>query len=243
MAETLTGKRVLITGAAYRLGKVMALAAARAGADILLHHGHSDCEAEETAQLIRDEGRNVWILKADLADPNQVTHLFDEANQSGPIYALVNNAAIFPPGGMLETSLETWQSNLSVNLTAPFLLSQSFIRQHTPEQTGRIINILDWRALRPGRDHFGYTISKAGLAALTEAAALAGSPYICVNAIALGAILPPTNEPETDEILRNVPAKRWASLQELEEAFLFLLNGPAYVTGEIIHLDGGRHLV
>lgn len=243
MAESLSGKRILITGAAYRLGKDMALAAARAGADILLHHGHSDREAEETARLIKDEGRNAWILKADLSDPKQVAHLFDEAKQMGPIYGLVNNAAIFPPGGLLDTSLVTWQNILSVNLTAPFLLSQSFIGLHTPGQTGRIINILDWRALRPGRDHFGYTISKAGLAALTEASALAGSPDICVNAIALGAILPPTNEPENTEILKNVPAKRWATLQELEETFLFLLNGPAYVTGEIIHLDGGRHLV
>jgi NAD(P)-dependent dehydrogenase (short-subunit alcohol dehydrogenase family) len=243
MAEKLEGKKVMITGAAYRLGSVMALAAARAGADILLHHGHSDLKAEETAQLIKKEGREVRILKADLSDPIQVTRLIDEANQSGPIYALVNNAAIFPPGGMLETSLETWQKNFSVNLTAPFLLSQSFIRKHVPGQSGRIINLLDWRALRPGRDHFGYTISKAGLAALTEATALAGSPDISVNAIALGAILAPTNEPENNEILKNVPVKRWASLQELEETFLFLLQGPAYVTGEIIHLDGGRHLV
>jgi pteridine reductase len=239
----LTGKRVLVTGAAYRLGKVMALAAARAGADVVVHHGHSAIEAGATAMAIREMGRNALVLQADLGDPLQVERLFSAASQDGPVYALVNSAAIFPAGGLLETSLETWQSNLNINLTAPFILSQAFIRQHKAGQTGRIINLLDWRALRPGRDHFGYTISKAGLAALTEACALAGAPEVCVNAIALGAILPPSNEPENDEILHNVPAKRWADLSELENVLLFLLSGPAYITGEIIHLDGGRHLV
>jgi Dehydrogenases with different specificities (related to short-chain alcohol dehydrogenases) len=241
--DELTGKIVLITGAAYRLGKVMALAAARAGADVIVHHGHSAAEAETTAAEIRALGRQAWVLQADLGDAAQVSGLFDSAQRIGPLYALVNSAAIFPSGGLLETSLATWQANLDVNLTAPFMLTQAFIRAHQPGQSGRIINLLDWRALRPGRDHFGYTISKSGLAALTQAAALAAAPEISVNAIALGAILPPSGEEATSDILRNVPAKRWAELGELESTFLFLLTGPAYITGEIIHLDGGRHLV
>jgi pteridine reductase len=241
--DQLTGKRVLITGAAYRLGKVMALAAARAGADVIVHHGHSEVEAEATAAEIRTFGRQAWVLQADLSDPAQVEKIFAAAILQGPLYGLVNNAAIFPAGGLLETSLATWQANLDINLTAPFLLSQAFIKNHSSGQTGRIINLLDWRALRPGKDHFGYTISKSGLAALTQAAALAGAPDISVNAIALGAILPPTGEAKNEAILRNVPAKRWADLSELESTVLFLLSGPAYITGEIIHLDGGRHLV
>jgi len=241
--EELIGKTILITGAAYRLGKVMALAAANAGANIILHHGHSTQEAEDTAHAIRAIGRKVWILQANLNDPSQVERLISKAIQISPLYALVNNASIFTPGGMLETSLSTWQENININLTAPFLLSQAFIKLHTPSASGRIINLLDWRALRPGRDHFAYTISKAGLAAMTQAAALTGAPDVTVNAIALGAVLPPANEPVNDAILSQVPAKRWASLTELEETLIFLLSGPAYITGEIIHLDGGRHLV
>ena len=240
--EDLKGKTILITGAAYRLGKVMALAAARAGADVIVHHGHSPVEAEGTAEEIRALGRKARVLQADLADANAVKKLFDDANQS-PLYALVNSASIFTPGGLQMTTLTAWQENLNVNLTAPFLLSQAFIQAHKPGQAGRIINLLDWRALRPGRDHFAYTISKSALAALTQATALAGAPDVTVNAMALGAILPPVNEPPNDEVLRNVPAKRWAELSELENTFLFLLNGPAYITGEIIHLDGGRHLI
>jgi pteridine reductase len=242
MAET-SDKTVLITGAAYRLGKVMALAAARSGADVIVHHGHSADQANKTAEEIRALGRKAWVLQADLSDSDQVQKLFIEANKKCSLYALVNNAAIFTPGSLLETSLAIWQENMMVNLTAPFLLSQAFIKNHPVGQPGRIINIIDWRALHPGRDHFAYTISKSGLASVTQAAALAGAPDISVNAIALGAILPPRNEPENNELLRSVPAKRWAELSELESTFLFLLNGPAYITGEIIHLDGGRHLV
>ena len=240
--EDLTGKTVLVTGAAYRLGKVMALAAARAGADVIVHHGHSPFEAEATASEIRALGRQARVLQADLGDANAVKRLFAVASQT-PLYALVNNAATFTPGGLLETSLTVWQENLAINLTAPFLLSQAFIQVHVPGQAGRIINILDWRALRPGRDHFAYTISKSALAALTQSTALAAAPDVAVNAIALGAILPPRGETANEEILRHVPAKRWAELSELESTFLFLLTGPAYLTGEVIHLDGGRHLV
>jgi pteridine reductase len=241
--KDLSGKTVLITGSAHRLGKVMALAAAKAGADIILHHGHSPKEAEEAAQEIRLLGRKVWILQADLNNTTQVDRLISTAMKTAPLFALVNNASIFTPGGLLETSLSTWQENMNVNLTAPFLLTQAFIRDHQKNQPGRIINLLDWRALRPGRDHFAYTISLSGLSALTEAAALAAAPDITVNALALGAVLPPSNEPENEHILSHVPMKRWADLSELESTFLFLLTGPTYITGEIIHLDGGRHIV
>jgi pteridine reductase len=130
-----------------------------------------------------------------------------------------------------------------VSLTSPFLLTQLFAAAYSLPNPGRVINLLDWRALRPGKDHFPYTISKAGLSALTKAAAISLAPRILVNAVALGAILPPENEPENTKILESVPMKRWARLDELDNAVLFLLDGPEYITGEIIHLDGGRHLV
>jgi pteridine reductase len=178
-----------------------------------------------------------------LNDANQINGFITELSALAPLFCLVNNASIFPPGGMLETSLTTWQQSINVNLTAPFLLSQAFIRMHKPGENGRIINLLDWRALRPGKDHFAYTICKSALAAMTQAAALAASPDISVNALALGAILPPTNEPVNENIIKQIPLKRWANIEEFEETFLFLLQGPSYINGEIIHLDGGRHIV
>ena len=103
--------------------------------------------------------------------------------------------------------------------------------------------MLDWRALKPGADHLPYTISKAGLAALTKSLAVSLAPDISINGIALGAILPPNDGVPVSAILEGLPIPRWATIPELEETVLFLLTGPNYITGEIIHLDGGRHLV
>ena len=241
--QDLIGKKVFITGSAHRLGRSIALAAARNGADIILHHGHSPEKADETASEIRTLGRNCWVFQSNLEVSAEVEKLISDVFTLSPIFCLVNNASLFPPGGMLQTDLSIWQQCMDINLTAPFLLSQAFIRHQTTGQNGRIINILDWRALRPGIDHFAYTISKSALAALTQATARAGSPEVTVNALALGAILPPANEAPDSKLLEQIPLNRWATMDEFEEAILFLMQGPAFINGEILHLDGGRHIV
>lgn len=240
---TLSGKTVLITGAARRLGKVFALTAARAGADVFVHYHSSPGEAEETAQQIRQHGVKAWCLQADLSQLNSLSQLMETAWNIQPIDILVNNASIFQPLKAEETSLDAWQAHMDINLTAPFLLSRAFSERIPHTGSGKIINILDWRALRPGADHFPYTISKAGLAALTQSSAIAFAPRITVNGLALGAILPPSTGAISNAILDTIPAGRWAEQDEVERTFLFLLESPAYITGEIIHLDGGRHLI
>ena len=241
MDERLNGKTILVTGGAKRVGKIFALACVRAGADVVIHHGHSTEEAETTREEITRLGRRAWVIEADLNDPSETGHLISLINESTPLYGLVNSAAVFEPLSLETTSLEEWQKHLQINLTAPFLLSQAFAKQ-APEGA-RIVNILDWRALRPGADHFPYTISKAALAAMTESMAVALAPKIIVNGLALGAILPPSDGKANPDIIKNVPANRWAEKNEVEQALLFALTGPAYITGEILHLDGGRHLV
>jgi pteridine reductase len=239
--NNLNGKTILITGAARRIGKLFALACAHTGADIIIHHSHSDEEAQQVKDEIESIGRHAHILASDFGTPDSVSRLISQANDISPLYALVNSAAIFEPLSFNDTTLEDWNRHLNINLTAPFLLSQEFAR-HTDE--GRIINIVDWRALRPAADHFPYTISKAALAAMTKSLAVALAPRITVNGLALGAILPPADQSSASEkIIENVPAHRWSEAGEVEEALLFLLTGPAYITGEIIHVDGGRHLV
>lgn len=240
-------QNVLITGAGRRIGRQLALAAAQAGANVALHYHTSAAEAEQTAQEIRSLGRKAITLCADLAHVEQLPALIETAEKGlGPLTALVNNAAIFEPLDWESTRLADWERTLRINLTAPFVLSQAFARRLAPGASGRIINLLDWRALRPGPDHLPYTISKAALAALTRSLAQALAPHITVNGLALGAILPPADQPankNSAQILANVPAGRWANLDEVTAAFVFLLYGPAYMTGEILHLDGGRHLV
>jgi len=239
--QPLLNKTVLITGAARRIGRMFALACARAGADIVIHHGHSDADAESLRREITGLGHQAWVYKADLSDSSQTLNLIPLINQSTPIHFLINNAALFESLSFDSTSLTDWNNHLALNLTAPFLLSQAFARQ--AEDGARIINILDWRALRPGADHFPYTISKSALAALTKSMAVALAPKIIVNGLALGAILPPADGATNPEITKNIPMKRWAHANEVEQALLFLLTSPAYITGEIIHVDGGRHLV
>ena len=240
---TLTGKTILITGAARRLGSAMALDCAVHGADVILHYNSSAGEVDQTAAKIRALERNCWVVQADLSSSDSVLSLFETARNHAEISGLINNASIFKSVAFADTSLDDWETHFQVNLTAPFLLTQAFAKYYKSENVGRVINLVDWRALRPGRDHFPYTISKAGLVALTKATALSLAPRISVNAVALGAILPPENEPENTNIIRSVPMQRWAEMDELLKTINFLLDGPSYVTGEVIHLDGGRHLV
>ena len=239
--ELLHNKTVLITGAARRIGRLFALACARAGADVVIHHAHSNSDAQTLGSEINGLDRQAWIFKADLTDSSQTQNLIPLINRSTPIHYLINNAAIFEPHTFASASLDDWNRHLAINLTAPFLLSQAFTRQ--ANDSGRIINIIDWRALRPGADHFPYTISKSALAAMTKSMAAALAPKITVNGLALGAILPPSDGNINPEITKNIPLKRWANEGEIEQTLLFLLTCSEYITGEIIHVDGGRHLI
>ena len=159
------------------------------------------------------------------------------------IDAVINNASIFSNLNWETTTIEDWRKHQAVNLETPFLISQAYAKSLNESKKGKIINMLDWRALKPGADHLPYTISKAGLAALTKSLAISLAPNITVNGIALGAILPPSDGASTNTILEGLPIPRWATISELEDTVMFLLSGPEYITGEIIHLDGGRHLV
>ncbi len=238
--KPLDGKTVLVTGGARRVGRLFALACGRAGANVIIHHGNSAQEALDLKEEIASFGPQAWVLPSDLSNADEVSRLISRANEFSPLYALVNSAAIFETLSFQDTKLEDWERHIAINLTAPFLLSQAFAK-HTSH--GRIVNILDWRAQRPGADHFPYTVTKSALAAMTKSLAIALAPNITVNGLALGAILPPANESASEKIIEQVPAKRWVEAGEVEDALIFLLSGPAYITGEIIHVDGGRHLI
>ena len=241
MAEAAAGHVVLVTGAARRVGRSIAEALARAGADVVVHHHASPEEAEAAVHDFRLLGRRAVALQADLGDAGQAADLFDRAQREiGSIDWLVNSAAIFEPIDWASTSADAWDRHLAVDLRAPFLLSQAMARTRSG-QAGAIVNILDWRALRPGADHLPYTVAKAGLAALTRSLALALAPSIRVNGLALGAILPPADGGAAD--LSQVPSRDWTRPEEVGQAVLFLLAGSDYITGSILHLDGGRHLV
>ena len=255
------GKTVVITGSARRLGREIALAVAREGYSLVIHSTNETKESRNTLSEIKSLGVEATYISANFNDPEKSAEIFSDLFKSdSSIFALINNAAVFEGRGFLQSNFKEWQQIININLSVPYLLSLNFARGLNG-RSGRIINMLDWRALRPGKDHFAYTISKAALASMTKAMALALAPSITVNGLALGAILPPADEGESlaepvkakahqskektllKSIIDPVPAARWAEIKEVTDTVSFLLSGPAYITGEIIHIDGGRHLV
>jgi len=248
---SLRGRTALVTGAARRLGRAIAEALAREGADILVHYGHSAGEAEQTAAGLRALGVRSWTLGADLGDPAQAEALWDEARaRAGSIDILVNSASSFPEdtlAGFTPAGLET---SLRVNALAPVLLARRFAA--TPAAAGQagekpadrvIVNLLDSRALGRMRRHFSYQMSKRFLADFTRLLALELAPAVRVNAVAPGMILPPPGLGE--EARRRLAATnllaRWGEPADVARAVLFLA-GNDFITGQVLFVDGGGAL-
>ena len=241
---SLKGRTALVTGSGRRLGRAFALGLAAAGADVAVHFHGSREGAQETADEASRHGVRADVFQADLGDVAQAAGLIERVSSTmGQVNILVNSAAIFEPIGPDETDLDAWVRHMRINLTSPFFLTQAFARQ-LDRKPGSVVNVLDWRALRPGTDHFPYTVSKGGLAVVTKSLAQAYAPHIRVNALALGAILPPSDGggARSDAPIQGTPAARWGTVEEAVHGLVFLVGGPEYVTGQILYVDGGRHL-
>lgn len=239
----LRNKAVLITGASRRVGRTLALASAEAGADVIIQYRTSRDLAESTRKEVESMGRGAWILRADLRKPDAVPRLAEQAFKLAPVFGLVNSAAIFAGSPLWETSPEDWETHLAINLTAPFLLLQAFTRLRGTEREGRLVNLLVWPALRTGTGSF-FLHGHQGCPSRHDVIVGAiDAPHISVNGPALGAFLPPQDEEPNPEIVSRIPARRWGEPSEAGAILVYLLARPAYLTGEIIHVDGGRHLL
>lgn len=234
----------VVTGAARRVGREIALAMARRGLAVVVHHGTSAVEAEVLAQRICAEGGRAIAVGADLRDPRSAAAtVFEAAAELGEVTTLINSASVFQDRALPWIDLYHCNAHLSVNLLAPIFLSQQFIRQLGEGQRGHIINILDWRAQRPGADHLVYTATKAALSSVTRSLAQQLAPLIQVNGIAPGAILPPDDRLNWHEqrAISAIPLRRTGSPQELTNAIQFLLNSD-FITGEVLNVSGGEEL-
>ncbi len=235
----------LVTGAGGRIGRAIALALAERGAAVAVHYNTSADGAEKVVAAIRRRGGMSQAFKADLMDDAQRMGLIPKVKREmGTVTILINNSALFVGSTMLDTKLKDWEDNFELNLKTPFRLSQSFAAQNQFKARGNIINISDWRALRPGTDHFAYTIAKAALVKMTEAMALALAPRIRVNCLALGAILlPPDASPQKQQqLVSHIPLERMGSTKQVIAALLYLVEDATFVTGETLVIDGGRRL-
>nr|WP_294529844.1 SDR family oxidoreductase [uncultured Rhodopila sp.] len=237
-------RAAVVTGGAQRLGQAVALALAAAGFDVAIHYRSSPSPAAETRARIEALGRRAVILPADLAVESEVASLVQRATDAlGPIGVLVNNASRFESDEWDDATRESWDAHIEPNLRAPFVLIQAFARALPAEAEGLVVNVIDQRVWSLTPHFVSYTISKAGLWALTQTMALALAPRIRVNAIGPGPTLPSPRQTE-EQFARqagSVPLGHGSNPAEVAAAVLSILGLPA-MTGQMIALDGGQHL-
>lgn len=239
----LPGVCALVTGGARRVGSAIALGLAEAGCNLLIHYGSSHREARQTAAAAEARGVRALTVGADLADPGSAVRVLAAAGELGPVQVLVNSAAVFPGDTLAGVSAGGFDRTLAVNVRAPVLLTQAFAAALPEGREGSVVNVTDWRTARPYRDHFSYTVAKGALDTFTRAAAESLAPRIRVNAVALGAILPPEGKGSDylKQLAQQIPVGRPGGTDPVVAAVLFLLRN-SFVTGEILLVDGGAHL-
>lgn len=238
-------KNVLVTGAAKRLGRAIALDLAADGWNVAVHYHGSAGDAETTAAAVRAQGVAAATLQCDLSMEQDTAGLVSRAAAAiGPLTALINSASLFENDDWRSASRQSWEAHMQTNLRAPFLLAQAFARQLSEAATGNIINIVDQRVLKPTPQFLSYSLSKAGLYWLTTTLAQGMGPTIRVNAIGPGPTLRNARQSEADFARQREATLlgHGAEPADICAAIRYLLAAPS-VTGQMIAVDGGQHLI
>ena len=249
MQADLTDKVALVTGSAHRVGRAIALELARCGAHIVVHyHSSSPDAARSTVQDAKSLGVDAFAVQADVGTAEGVTQIFAAVQEHfGRLHVLVNSASNFQKRQLLEVTLEEWQETLAINLTGPFLCTQAaaaLMRQNDPPG-GVIINIGDRGSLEPWPDYAHHGISKAGLLALSQVSAASLGPDIRVNTVIPGPVMKPAGRSMSDadwaKVGQRLPLRRTGHAEDVARAVAYLA-GEDFLTGAVLHVNGGEHL-
>ena len=236
----------LVTGAAHRVGRAIAVELAAAGADIVVHYYQAAAQAQTTVGKIQQLGRRAIAVRADLSQSAGIEYLFDTLEKEwGGVDILVNSAATMEAGNVLTLTRAEWERTLGLNLTAPFFCAQRAARSMLARNgSGVITNITDIGGLEPWAKYPAHSVSKAGLVMLTQVLAKALGPDIRVNAVAPGPVMKPTDWPEERwaRVGQNTLVKHSGSGQDVARAVRFLIEND-YITGETLVVDGGSRYV
>jgi 3-oxoacyl-[acyl-carrier protein] reductase/pteridine reductase len=233
---SLDNKVILVTGAAKRIGRGIALRLAREGARVAIHYNGSESEARKTAA----ECGNAPIFKANLESVAEIQGLFKKIREHfGRLDGLVNNAARFTAFDPLDITEADWDFIHDVNLKATFFCCQQGAKLMKESGGGRIVNISSLGGIRPWAEHVHYCASKAGVIMLTRALSKALAPDITVNSVAPGVIPFGETDERIDQMIKATPAKRAGTADEIADAVVFFLSATNFVTGQILAVDGG----
>jgi pteridine reductase len=241
----LDGKVALVTGGGVRLGRAIAVALGAAGADVVVHFRSSAAGAEDTAREIQAAGRRAMAVAGDLARPEDCRRIVRACVDGFEgLDFLVHSAANFHRAAMADTDEALWDSAMNVNARAGFLLARE-AADSLRQRRGRIVLISDFLAESPARNYVAHVVSKAAVEGLVRALAVELAPDVPVNGIAPGTVLPPvgTSAEEIERLARRVPARRIGSPEDVAATVVFLCGGPAFITGQVIRVDGGRSIV
>jgi NAD(P)-dependent dehydrogenase (short-subunit alcohol dehydrogenase family) len=242
MNKPLTGKTALVTGAAKRIGRSIALVLAEAGANVAITYLASQQEAEATVQSLAEFGVEALAVRADLRDPESIRQTVASVIEDfGQLDLLVNNAGIFESAALEDISVEHWDAMFATNTRAPFLMAKAAY-PYLRAASGRIINIGSLGGSHAWATHGHYCTSKAALHMLSQVMAKAWAPHISVNCIAPGMIVQGEIEEAYEHFARKTPMQRNGSVDDIAAAALFFATAPTFITGQLLTVDGGLGL-
>lgn len=239
------GKVAVVTGAAKRVGKAIALSLAGRGAHIVVHYRSSIAEARQTAEAVRRKGVRAELVKGDLSSAREASAVVSETlKRFGRVDILVNSASLYERTAFGSVSEKDWDAHLDTNLKGIFFLSQEAGKAMLKRKSGKIVNIIDSDVNKPYRHYLPYLVSKSGLVGLTYCLAKELAPHVQVNGVAPGpVVLPPEwGSKIRRAIIRATPLRRIGDPQDIANGVLFCVEGTDFMTGAVIPIDGGQHI-